>query len=149
MLNGVLFATYSLAGGHLWRDLLPSWRELRGLGGSIVDHLKFRHSTGDAAGRYNGLQKLVYLGVIFGLGPLIVWTGLAMSPRMDAAFPWLSDVWGGRQSARTVHFTACALLIGYVAVHIVMVAATGLWNNLRSMLSGWYRLPPPSPGDTV
>lgn len=146
--NGVLFATYSLAGRHLWRDLLPSWRELRGLGGSVVDHLRFRHPTGDAAGRYNGLQKLAYLGVIFGLGPLIVWTGLAMSPRMDAAFPWLTDVWGGRQSARTVHFTACVLFIGYVAVHVIMVAVTGLWNNLRSMVSGWYRLPPPDPGGT-
>jgi thiosulfate reductase cytochrome b subunit len=146
VLNGMLFAAYSVAGRHLWRDLLPSWTDLRHLGRSLADHVRFRHQVGEEAARYNVLQRLAYTGVIFGLGPLIVLTGLAMSPRMDAAFPWLVSIFGGRQSARTIHFVACFAFIGYVAVHVAMVAITGLWNNVRSMITGWSCLPAPHDG---
>jgi thiosulfate reductase cytochrome b subunit len=140
VLNGLSFALYSLLSRHLIRDLLPRWRELRGIGRSILDHLLFRHPKGEEAARYNVLQKFAYSGVVFVLGPLIVLTGLTMSPSMDAAFPFLLTLFGGRQSARTIHFIVCFAFIGYTAVHLVMVAVTGLWNNLRSILAGWYRV---------
>jgi len=140
VLNGLLFGLYSLLSRHLPRDLFPWWRDLRGIGRAIWDHLLFRHPTGEEATHYNVLQKIAYTGVVFGLGPLIVLTGLTMSPQMDAAFPALLTLFGGRQSARTIHFVACFTFIGYTFIHLFMVAVTGLWNNLRSMLVGWYRI---------
>ncbi|MEW6683708.1 MAG: cytochrome b/b6 domain-containing protein [Nitrospirota bacterium] len=141
VLNGVIFVAYALLSRHLTKDLLPRWRDLRGLGRSLKDHVLFRHAPDDVTAGYNVLQKLAYSGVVFGLGVLIVLTGLAMSPRMDAAFPALLTLFGGRQSARTIHFIACFAFIGYTLVHVLMVATTGLWNNLRSMVVGWYRAP--------
>ncbi len=140
VLNGLLFGLYSILSRHLLRDLFPRWRDLRNIGRAVLDHLLFRHPTGEWATHYNVLQKVAYTGVVFGLGPLIVLTGLTMSPQMDAAFPGLLTLLGGRQSARTIHFVACFAFIGYTLIHLFMVAATGLWNNLRSMLSGWYRI---------
>jgi thiosulfate reductase cytochrome b subunit len=84
------------------------------------------------------LQKLAYLAVIFGLLPLIVLTGLTMSPAMNAAFPFMLDVFGGRQSARTIHFLCATGITLFVVVHLVMVVATGTWNNIRSMITGRY-----------
>ena len=140
VLNGFLFGLYSLLSRHLLRDLFPWWRDLRSIGRAVWDHLLFRHPTGEEATHYNVLQKVAYTGVVFGLGPLIVLTGLTMSPQMDAAFPALLTLFGGRQSARTIHFVACFSFIGYTFIHLLMVAVTGLWNNLRSMLVGWYRI---------
>jgi thiosulfate reductase cytochrome b subunit len=140
VLTGLGFGIWALVRGHLAHDLWPTGTDLRGIGRSVVDHLRFRHPTGMAASRYNVLQKLSYLAVLFGLAPLIVATGLAMSPAMDAAVPWLPGLFGGRQSARTVHFVACFAFVGFVAGHLFMVVVTGLWNNLRSMITGWYRV---------
>jgi thiosulfate reductase cytochrome b subunit len=140
VLNGVLFGLYAIASRHVWRDLFPKLRDLRGIGRGLVNHLRFRHPTGEEARHYNVMQKLAYIGVIFGLGPLIVLTGLTMSPAIDAAFPGLLSLFGGRQSARTIHFLACWGFIGFVAVHVLMVMTTGLRNNLRSMITGWFRL---------
>jgi len=139
-INGFFFGLYALLSRHLDRDLFPSLKDLRGIGRALRDHLLFRHSGGDAASRYNVLQKLAYTGVVFGLGPLILLTGLTMSPGLDAAFPGLLTVFGGRQSARTIHFIVCFMFVGFVAVHLFMVAVSGLWNNLRSMLVGRYRV---------
>lgn len=140
VINGLLFGLYAILSRHLTRDLFPWWRDLRGLGRTLLDHLLFRHPTGDEAKRYNVLQKIAYTGVIFGLGPLIVLTGLSMSPMIDAAFPGLLTLFGGRQTARTIHFVACFAFIGFIVVHLTMVAITGLWNSLRSMITGWYRV---------
>ena len=87
------------------------------------------------------LQKLAYLGVIVVLIPLMVLTGLTMSPGMDAAWPWLVDLFGGRQSARSIHFIAAWLLVLFVVVHLVMVVLAGPFNEIRSMITGRYRLP--------
>ena len=87
------------------------------------------------------LQKLSYVGVIFGLLPLMVLTGLTMSPGIDAAWPWLLDLFGGRQSARSIHFICAGLLAGFIVVHLVMVLLAGPLNELRSIITGWYRLP--------
>ena len=140
VLNGLGFGLWALVRGHLARDLWPTGSDLRGIARSVIDHVRFRHPTGAVASRYNVLQKLSYLGVIFGLAPLIVATGLAMSPALDATVPWLPGLLGGRQSARTVHFVATFAFVGFVAGHLFMVTVTGLWNNTRSIITGWYRI---------
>ena len=139
-LTGVAFGVYALASGHLTQDLLPSSADLRGIGRSILDHLRFHHPSGEAAARYNVLQKIAYTGAIFGLGPLVILTGLAMSPRFDAAVPCVASLLGGRQSARTLHFLVTFAFAGFTLSHLFMVAATGVVNNVRSMITGWYRV---------
>ena len=84
------------------------------------------------------LQKLAYLAVVFVLGPLITLAGLTMSPRLDASYPVLLDIFGGRQSARSIHFLCAMALLGFVVIHLVMVLISGVWNNLRSMITGRY-----------
>ncbi len=145
VLNGVAYVVYGLGSRHLARDLAPDGRDWRSIGRSIADHLRFRHPTGEAAKRYNVLQKLAYLIVIFGLVPLIILMGLAMSPWMNSAWPGWVDLFGGRQAARTIHFIAAWLLVAFVAIHVFEVIVTGLWNNLRSMLTGRYRVPAEEP----
>jgi len=140
VINGLLFGLYSFLSRHFDRDLFPFPKDLRGIGRAVRDHLLFRHPKGDEAARYNVLQKIAYTGVVFALGPLIVLTGMTMSPRMDAAFPWLLDLFGGRQSARTIHFIVCFAFVGFIGVHLFMVAVSGLWNNFRSMVVGRYRI---------
>lgn len=141
VINGVAYLAYAIASGHLSRDLLPTRAELRRIGHSIKDHLLFRHETGEAAKRYNVLQNLAYLTVIFGLLPLVILAGLAMSPRIDAVFPGWVDLLGGRQSARTLHFLAAAGLLLFVLIHVFEVLINGAWNQIRSMVTGWYVLP--------
>jgi thiosulfate reductase cytochrome b subunit len=140
VVNGLLFGLYALLSRHLWRDLFPKVKDLRGIGRDIQSHLTFRHPAGAEARHYNVLQKLAYTGVAFGLGPLILLTGLSMSPTIDAGFPGLLTLFGGRQSARTIHFLACFAFIGFVTVHLLMVATAGLRNNLRSMITGWFSI---------
>ena len=134
----VWFAS-SLASGHLRRDILPSAADLRGLPRSLADHLRFRFHHD---GRYNGLQKLAYAGVLLVVFPVIILTGLTMSPGMDAAWPFLVDLFGGRQTARTLHFLCMALLVLFFLVHIFMVIAAGPFNEMRSIITGWYRADP-------
>ena len=126
----------SLLNGHL-RQLLPRGADFRALGRDVADHARLRFHHGRD---YGALQKLSYAGVMFVLMPLIILTGLTMSPAINAAAPWLLDLFGGRQTARTLHFLIMLLLIGFFAVHIAMVLASGPFNALRSMLSGWYRI---------
>jgi thiosulfate reductase cytochrome b subunit len=139
VVNGVFFALYALVSHHFWRDIFPKRKDFRGIGRELVNHLRFRHPQGEEAKHYNVLQKLAYTGVVFGLAPLIVLTGLTMSPAIDASFPGLLSLFGGRQSARTIHFLACFGFIGFVAVHLLMVATTGLRNNITSMVTGWFQ----------
>jgi thiosulfate reductase cytochrome b subunit len=140
VINGLLYLGYSIGSRHLARDLAPTKDDWRAIGRSIVDHLCFRHPVGEAAKRYNVLQKLAYSGVIFVLLPLIVLTGLAMSPWLNSAIPGWVDLLGGRQSARTIHFLVAWLLLAFVFVHVFQVIAGGFWNHLRSMISGRYRI---------
>jgi thiosulfate reductase cytochrome b subunit len=142
LVNGLCFIVYSIVSRHLARDLWPTREDVRGIGASIRDHLRFRHPAGEAAKRYNVLQKLAYLIVVFVLLPLVVLMGLAMSPRLDAVLTGWVDLFGGRQSARTIHFIVAWLLVAFVAIHVFEVIVTGLWNNLRSMITGRYRVPP-------
>jgi thiosulfate reductase cytochrome b subunit len=140
VLNGLAYLVFGLASRHFRRDLLPSGRELRHIGGEILDHLRLRFPRGEAAKRYNVLQQLAYLAVVFVLFPLVVLTGLTMSPGIDSAVPQLLSVFGGRQTARLIHFVAASGLVLFVVVHLVMVLISGVWNNIRSMITGWYDL---------
>ena len=140
---GVLFWLWSVASRHV-RDLTPTRAELTPahVWTDVKNHARLRFPAGQAALKYNILQKLSYLGVVFGLLPLLVLTGLAMSPAMDAAWPWLLDLFGGRQSARSLHFIAMVLLAGFIVVHLLMVLLAGPYNEIRSMVTGRFRLPP-------
>lgn len=137
------YSVAGLANGHFRRDLRPRARELAPghLWGEVKAHARLDFPKGEAARRYNTLQKLAYLAVIGVLLPVMVLSGLTMSPGFDAAFPWVVDLFGGRQSGRSVHFIAAFLLVGFLLVHLVMVLLAGPLNEIRSMITGWYRLP--------
>ena len=134
--DAAVYLLYGLLTGHLRRDLIPRLRELAQVPGDVVTHLRLRFSHGNDAPQYNVLQKLTYFGVLFIVLPVLVLAGLEMSPRIDAALPWLRDLFGGRQSARTIHFIMAWTLVAFVVVHVVMVIVSGLANNLRSMITG-------------
>ncbi len=140
VLNGLCYVAYSAVSRHLAQDLAPTSAELGTIGQSIVDHVKFKHPTGEAAKRYNVLQKLTYLIVIFVLLPIIILAGMAMSPWLDSLWPGWIDVFGGRQSARTIHFVIAWLLVAFVLIHVFEVIISGFWNHLRSMITGRYRI---------
>lgn len=138
VINAGLFLTWASLSGHL-RRLIPTRADWRGFGQSVIDHIKLKHPTGEAATRYNILQKLAYLTVIFGLGGLIVLTGLCMSPRMDTVLEPVLTFFGGRQSARSLHFLAASGFVLFVVVHLFEVIVTGPLNNMRSMITGYFR----------
>ena len=145
-LNGAAYLIYGLASRHVWRDLVPSQAALAHIGRTFVEHLRLRFPHGAEARRYNVLQQITYLIVIGAMFPLLVVAGLAMSPFLDAAFPWLTALFGGRQSARTVHFLLAFGLVGFIILHVAMVLLSGAWNNLRSMVTGRYKIEA-EPGD--
>ncbi len=140
--DGLVYLVWALASGHVWRDLIPSWKQVRHIGSSIADHLRLRFPRGEEAKHYNVLQRLSYLIILFIVLPLLILAGLTMSPGLDAAFPWLAPLLGGRQSARTIHFICALLITGFAIVHVVMVLVSGVWNNIRSMITGWYKIKP-------
>jgi len=142
VIDGLTYLIYSLVSGHLWRDLVPSMRQVRALGHSIIDHLRLRFPRGDEARQYNILQRLSYLATLFIVVPLLVLTGLTMSPGLDAGFPFLTNAFGGRQTARTIHVICAFALVGFVILHVLMVLLSGVWNNVRSMITGWYVIKP-------
>ena len=136
--NGLVYLLLTIFGRHLRSDLLPSRQDLARIGHSTRQHLRLRFPKGVEARHYNVLQKLTYLVVLGLLCPLIVVAGLAMSPQLDAGYPWLLWLFDGRQSARTIHFVCAFSLLAFVVIHLVMVAVSDLWNNIRSMITGWY-----------
>jgi thiosulfate reductase cytochrome b subunit len=142
VLNGLAFVVHSALSKHLFRDLLPSWKDWRSIGTSITDHLRFRHPSGEAAKSYNVIQKFAYLGVIFFAIPLMILMGLGMSPALDALYPGWVDLFFGRQSIRTIHFVVAWSLVLFVFVHVFEVIVTGFWNNVRSMITGKFRVKP-------
>ncbi len=145
------YMLWSLFNRHIVRDLAFRRAELKPshILRDIWNHARLRFPTGAAALRYNVLQKASYIGVIFVLLPLIILTGLTMSPGMNAAWPWLIDLFGGRQSARSIHFIVAWLLVAFFLVHILMVLLAGPINELRAMITGWYRVPRPRQGEAL
>jgi thiosulfate reductase cytochrome b subunit len=144
ILDGLIYLIYGVVSGHVRRDLIPSKWQLRRLGSSIIEHLRLRFPRGEEARYYNVLQRLSYLTIVFIVAPLLILTGLTMSPGLDAAFPFLTDALGGRQTARTIHFICAFILICFAIIHIVMVLVSDVWNNMRSMVTGWYLIRPES-----
>jgi Ni/Fe-hydrogenase b-type cytochrome subunit len=140
----IAFLLTSLWNRHVQRDLAPRRGELapKHVWQDIKDHARLNFPKGEAALRYNVLQKISYLAVIFVFIPLMILTGLAMSPSMDAAWPWLLDLFGGRQSARSIHFIVAASILGFIIVHLVMVVLAGPINEIWSMISGRWRIEP-------
>lgn len=137
------FLVYAIATRHLMRDIIPARPDLRParLWHDIVEHARLRFSESEAARGYNPLQKIAYSAVLLVFVPLAILTGLAMSPALNAAFPWMLDLAGGRQSARSIHFLCAAGLAAFIAVHVIMVVLAGPVNGLRTVVTGWYRLP--------
>ncbi|MFL9839537.1 cytochrome b/b6 domain-containing protein [Sphingomonas sp. ST-64] len=140
----LIYMVVSLLNRHFQRDLRIRAKELaRGhLLADLKAHLALRFHDPENPRAYNIFQKLSYAGVIFVLLPLIIFTGLAMSPGMNAAWPWLLDIFGGRQSARSVHFIVAMLLALFIIVHLALVILAGPLNEVRSMLTGQWRVPP-------
>lgn len=143
VINGLIYVTSSLINGHYRRDLLPRRDEIRPkhILQDIWNHARLKFPKGEAAKRYNILQKGSYLGVTL-LLVLMVLTGLTMAPGINAALPFMVDLFGGRQSARTLHFISAALIVAFIAVHLAMVVLAGPINEVRSMITGRYVVPP-------
>jgi thiosulfate reductase cytochrome b subunit len=135
---GALYLIGGLVGGHFRSHLWPGAGELapRAIWRSVVDHLRFRIPPATGGPRYNVLQKVAYSAVVFLAAPAMVLTGLAMSPAVGAAVPLLPRLFGGYQSARTIHFATFVLLVLFVVGHLVMVAASGFRRQMRAMTVG-------------
>jgi thiosulfate reductase cytochrome b subunit len=140
VLNGAAYLGYALLSGHAWHRLRPTGEHLRGMRGTIGEHLRFHFLKCEEAHHYNVLQKLTYLAIIFLVLPIVVLTGLTMSPGMNAALPELVTVFGGRQSARTIHFLTAGTIVLFVLMHVGLVLVSGFWNAMRSMITGRYAI---------
>jgi thiosulfate reductase cytochrome b subunit len=142
--NGGVYLLFGLFSGHFRRDLAPAADQLRArhILADLWDHVRLRVPRGDAARRYGLLQKITYLTVVFGLLPIMVLSGLTMSPAVTAAVPGLFDLFGGRQSARTIHFLVANLLVLFVLVHVFEMFVAGVVNGMRSMITGRYVIRP-------
>ncbi len=138
VLTALVYGIASLLNGHFRRDLVPApgQRAPRAYLDRIAKYLRRSPPDADEAASYNVLQRASYLGVIFILFPLVIWTGLALSPAFNAAFPFFVDILGGRQSARTLHFFLTWALVLFFVVHIAMIALAGFWSRTRAMITG-------------
>jgi thiosulfate reductase cytochrome b subunit len=138
VLTGLLYVVVGFFTGHFRRNLLPPLADLSlsRLGQSIVQHLRFERPRPAEAWSYNVLQRLAYLLVIFILFPMIIWTGLAMSPSFVSAVPAAVNLLGGQQSARTLHFFLTVVLVLFLLIHLVMVVLAGFRSRMRAMISG-------------
>jgi thiosulfate reductase cytochrome b subunit len=125
----------SILNRHI-REIPPSLADLRHLPADIGSHLKLRFDHGR---HYNGLQKIAYSVVLFVMFPLIVATGITMSPGMDSWAPWLTELFGGRQTARSIHFITVCCFVLFLVIHILMMILAGPFNELRQMITGRYR----------
>jgi thiosulfate reductase cytochrome b subunit len=138
VLTGLLYTISGLFTGHFRKNLLPRGADLswRALSIAIANHLRFQPPRDAEAWSYNVLQRLTYLLVIFVVFPLAIWTGLAMSPAIASVFPGAVTVFGGQQSARTIHFFVSVFLLLFLVVHVVMVCLVGFRNRMRGMITG-------------
>jgi Ni/Fe-hydrogenase b-type cytochrome subunit len=138
----LFFMIASLINRHFQRDLRLRRAELAPthLAHDVREHLALRFHDPNAPGSFNTLQKLSYVGVIFLAIPLVIATGLTMSPGVNAAAPWLLDLFGGRQSARSIHFIAAMALALFIVVHLALVILAGPVNEVRSMITGRWRV---------
>jgi len=136
--TGLLYLAYGFFKGHFRRNLLPASSDLsaKGLASVMAGHLRLRRPAEDEAWSYNVVQRLAYLLVIFVLFPMVIWTGLAMSPAVASVIPAAVTVLGGQQSARTLHFFVSGLLVLFLVIHVLMVCLAGFRNRVRAMITG-------------
>jgi thiosulfate reductase cytochrome b subunit len=145
--TALVYGIASLLNGHFRKDIVPAprdrnWRSIR----AVLARYRLRAPANPAeAHSYNVVQRLAYISVIFILFPLIIWTGLALSPAFDSAFPWAVNIFGGRQSARTLHFILTWLLVFFTIVHVAMIYLAGFWSRMRAMITGRAPLPKERP----
>jgi thiosulfate reductase cytochrome b subunit len=144
VLTGLLYTISIWFSGHLRRDLLPATADLswRSFSSTLANHLRLKRPSEAEAWSYNLLQRLTYLCVIFLLCPLVIWTGLAMSPAIASVFPAAVSILGGQQSARTIHFFVSVFLTLFVFVHVIMISLAGFRNRMRAMITGRTAAPP-------
>ncbi|MBL8774149.1 MAG: cytochrome b/b6 domain-containing protein [Phenylobacterium sp.] len=142
VINGLVYWLWGLLGGHIRRDVLPTRAELspRHILHEIGAHARLKFPKGEAARSYNVIQKATYLAMIVAVLPVMVLSGLSMSPGFNATVPGLIDLFGGRQGARSVHFISAGLIVAFVLVHVGLVVLSGFWNNMRSMITGRYAI---------
>jgi thiosulfate reductase cytochrome b subunit len=138
VLTGLVYAISILCTGHLRKDLFPTpyQRSPRAFWQVIAKYLRRAPPDPAEAHSYNVLQRTAYLAVIFILFPLVIWTGLALSPAFDSAVPAAVNILGGRQSARTLHFFVSGALLLFLIVHVTMVALAGFRTRMRAMITG-------------
>ncbi|MGH7852459.1 MAG: cytochrome b/b6 domain-containing protein [Candidatus Binatia bacterium] len=152
-LNGLLYVVFNLAVGHL-RKFFFTLDDAKKVPQMIGYYLHLRKES-PQNGEYNPLQKMAYTSVFVMLTPLVLLSGLAMSPQLNVAFNWLPAMFGGRQSARTIHFILTFGFLFFVFGHVFMVLTQGFFNNMRSMTTGWYReklpltIEPPNPAREI
>jgi Ni/Fe-hydrogenase b-type cytochrome subunit len=137
VLNGLLYFLFNFVNGHM-RKFLFTPRDAARVPAMILYYLHLRRESPQDS-EYNPLQKMAYTSVFLILAPLVLLTGLAMSPQLNVAFNWLPAVFGGRQSARSIHFILAFAFLLFTFGHVFMVLTTGCFNNMRSMVTGWYR----------
>jgi thiosulfate reductase cytochrome b subunit len=137
VLTGLLYVAYGFISGHFRRRLLPSPSELtpESLTSDMVSHLRFDRPGEHEPSSYNVFQRLAYLAVIFVLFPLMIWTGLALSPGFTSAFPAAVTMLDGQQSARTMHFFVSVFLVLFVLIHVVMVFLAGFRRRVGAMIT--------------
>jgi thiosulfate reductase cytochrome b subunit len=138
VVNGLVYLVWGFATRHFLRDFVPSKYQWRHIGRAIVEHARFRFPKGEEARQYNVLQKITYVLVAFVLLPVLILAGWTMSPGLDAKFPFLLELFGGRQTARSIHFMAAFSVVLFVLTHVALVLVSGVFNNMRSMITGWY-----------
>jgi thiosulfate reductase cytochrome b subunit len=138
ILTGLFYVLSFFFTGHLRKNLLPAKSDLslRAFWTAIAKNLRLRRPRAAEAWSYNLLQRLAYLFVIFVLFPLVIWTGLAMSPAFVSAFPFTVNSLGGQQSARTLHLFVSLALVLFLFVHVAMVLLAGFWSRTRAMITG-------------
>ncbi len=138
VLTGLVYVSFGFFRRHFQRNLMPvrahvSWRALSAV---LAQHLRLKPASAAEPLSYNPLQQITYLLVIFVLFPLVIWTGLAMSPGIAAAFPAAVSALGGQQSARTIHFFVSLFLLLFLFVHVLMIYLAGFRSRMRAMIIG-------------
>lgn len=144
VINGLIYLGYGIASGHILGNLVPKLKELRpsNIAHDIIQHIKLKFPKGDDSKRYHVLQKLAYSGVVLVLIPGIIFTGLGMSPGINASWPFILDLAGGRPQARSLHWIFANLILLFIIVHLLMVILAGPYNEVRSMITGKFRVDP-------
>jgi len=138
VLAGLLYGIYGFVSGHFRRNLVPRGSDLTpgSIAKAFAERVRWKGLRSSDASTYNVMQRIAYTSVVFVFFPLIVWTGLAMSPAIASAFPSVVTVFGGQQSARTIHFFVTLALVAFFLVHVVMVALSGFKDRMRAMITG-------------